>query len=73
MRMKWSGRSWNLLIIFLVLIDGIKVYNYNQYMEMSLADQELCPWLHLDREAKNKEEWEEWLSLRTLLEWSGIL
>ena len=43
MRMKWSGRSWNLLIIFLVLIDGIKVYNYNQYMEMSLADLELCP------------------------------
>ena len=56
-----------------VLIDGIKVYNYNQYMEMSLADLELCPWLHLDRGAKNKEEWEEWLSLRTLLEWSGIL
>ena len=42
-------------------------------MEMSLADLELCPWLHLDRGAKNKEEWEEWLSLRTLLEWSGIL
>ena len=41
-------------------------------MEMSLADLELCPWLHLDRGAKNKEEWEEWLSLRTLLEWSGI-
>ena len=73
MRMKWSGRSWNLLIIFLVLIDGIKVYNYNQYMEMSLADLELCPWLHLDRGAKNKEKWEEWLSLRTLLEWSGTL
>ena len=73
MRMKWSGRSWNLLIIFLVLIDGIKVYNYNQYMEMSLADLELCPWLHLDRGAKNKEKWEEWLSLWTLLECSGIL
>ena len=56
-----------------VLIDGIKVYNYNQYMEMSLADLELCPWLCLDKGAKNKEEWEEWLSLRTLLEWSGIL
>ena len=55
-----------------VLIDGIKVYNYNQYMEMSLADLELCPWLHLDRGAMNQEEW-EWLSLRTLLEWSGIL
>ena len=53
MRMKWSGRSWNLLIIFLVLIDGIKVYNYNQYMKMSLADLELCPWLHLDRRAMN--------------------
>ena len=73
MRMKWSGRSWNLLIIFLVLIDGIKVYNYNQYMEMSLADLELCIWLHLDRGAKNKEKWEEWLSLWTLLECSGIL
>ena len=56
-----------------VLIDGIKVYNYNQYMEMSLADLELCPWLRLDRGAKNKEELEEWLSLRTLLEWSGTL
>ena len=48
-------------------------FNYNQYMKMSLADLELCPWLHLDRGAKNKEKWEEWLSLRTLLEWSGIL
>ena len=56
-----------------VLIDGIKVYNYYQYMEMSPAYLELCPWLHLDRGAKNKEKWEEWLSLRTLLECSGIL
>ena len=50
-----------------VLLDGIRVYN--QYMDMSAADLHL----HLNRGAKNKEEWEEWLDLRTLLKWSGTL
>ena len=55
-----------------VLIDGIRVYN--KYMEMSPTDLELHPSVrHLNRGAQNKEEWEEWMELRTLLEWSGTL
>ena len=55
----------------IVLIDGIRVYN--KYI--SAADLELWLWLHLDRgtENNNREEWEEWMELWTLLEWSGAL
>ena len=54
-----------------VLIDGIRVYN--KYI--SAADLELWPWLHLNRgtENNNRDEWEEWMELWTLLEWSGAL
>ena len=55
----------------IVLIDGIRVYN--KYI--SAADLELWPWLHLRRgtEDNNRDEWEEWMELWTLLEWSGAL
>ena len=41
-------------------------------MEMSPADMELRPWLHLDRGAMNQEEW-EWLSLSGLEHCEGTL
>ena len=52
-----------------VLIDWISVYN--KYI--SAADLELWPRLHLDRgtENNNRDDWEEWMELMTLLEWSG--
>ena len=54
-----------------VLIDGISFYN--KYI--SAADLELWPWLHLNRgpENNNRDEWEEWMELWTLIEWSGAL
>ena len=54
-----------------ILIDGIRIYN--KYIEMSRGDLELLPCLHLNREEENREELEEWMDLRTLLEWSGTL
>ena len=51
-----------------VLLDEIRVYN--QYINMSAADLELRPW---QGGGENKEEWEEGMDLRTLLEWSGTL
>ena len=48
-----------------ILIDGIRIYN--KYIEMSRAD------LDLNREEEHREELEEWMDLRTLLEWSGTL
>ena len=51
-----------------VLLDEIRVYN--EYIDMSAADLELRP---RQGGGENKEEWEEGMDLRTLLEWSGTL
>ena len=65
-----SGLRWKLLTIFLGQFCSTRSGFTTSTLDMSAADLELHPW---QGGGENKEEWEEGMDLRTLLEWSGTL